>query len=93
MNRQKEEEEHEEAAKNPKLVAQPSIKLTDTLDKFSNAFAVSHSNSNVGIDDKLNSFKDEIIQQMNVRGKTAEERLSSKLDEKFSDLLRLLRGS
>jgi Mg2+ and Co2+ transporter CorA len=49
-----EEEEHEEAAKNCKLVAQSSVKLTDTLDKFSNAFAVSHSNSNGGINDKLN---------------------------------------
>jgi hypothetical protein len=50
------------------------------------------SSDAVDIDDKLNSFKDEIIQQMNVRGKAAEERLSSKLDEKFSDLVRLLRG-
>jgi hypothetical protein len=89
---QKEEEDHEEAAKNCKLVAESSIKLKDTLDKSSNAFTVSRSNSKVGIDDKLNSFKDEIIQQMNAREKAAEERLSSKLDEKFSELVRLLRG-
>jgi hypothetical protein len=31
---QKEEEEHEEAAKHCKLVAKSSIKLTDTMDKF-----------------------------------------------------------
>jgi hypothetical protein len=44
---------------------------------------VSCSNSNVGIDEKLNSFKEEIIQKMD----------ASKLDEKFSDLVRLLRSS
>jgi hypothetical protein len=38
----------------------------------------------------LNSFKEEIIQPMDAREKAADERLSSKLDEKFSDLVRLL---
>jgi hypothetical protein len=93
MKQQKKEEEHEEAAKHCKLVAESYAKLTDTMDKFSNAFAVSRSNSNVGIDEKLNSFKEEIIQQMDAREKAADERLSSKLDEKLSDLVRLLRGS
>ncbi len=51
LKQQKEEDEHEEAAKNCKLVAESSIKLTDTLDKFLNAFAVSRSNSNVVIKD------------------------------------------
>jgi hypothetical protein len=92
LKQQKEEDEHEEAAKNCKLVAESSVNLTDTLDKFSHAFAVSCSNSNVGINEKLISFKEEIIQQMDAREKAAEERLSSKLDEKFSDLFRLLRG-
>jgi hypothetical protein len=92
LKRQKEEDEHEEAAKNRKLVVESSQKLTNTLDKFSNAFAASCSNSNVGIGEKLNSFKEEIIQPMDAREKAADERLSSKLDEKFSDLVRLLRG-
>jgi hypothetical protein len=40
----------------------------------------------------LNSFIDEIFQQMHARKKAAKERLSSELDEEFSDLVRLLRG-
>jgi hypothetical protein len=56
---QKEEEEQQKAAKNRKLVAQSSIK---------------HSNSNGGINDKLNSFKDEINQQMNARGESSRKK-------------------
>jgi hypothetical protein len=36
--------------------------------------AVSHSNSTGGINDKLNSFKDEINQQMNARGESSRKK-------------------
>jgi len=89
LKRQREEEEQLEAAKNHKLVAESSVKLTATLDKFSDAFS---SRSNDGLDEKLSSFKEDILQRMEAREKAAEERMSSKLDEKFGDLLRALRG-
>ncbi len=44
------------------------------------------------INDKLKIFKEEIIQQMDARETAAEQMLSLKLDEKFGDLLWLLRG-
>jgi hypothetical protein len=59
MKCQKEEEEQEEAAKNWKLVANSSVKLSAALDKFSTAFV---------------------------------SKIASKLDEKFGDLVRYLRG-
>ncbi len=59
MKCQKEEEEQEEAAKNWKLVADSSVKLSAALDKFSTAFV---------------------------------SKIASKLDEKFGDLVRYLRG-
>ena len=89
LKRQREEEEQLEAAKNRKLVAESSVKLTATLDKFSDTFS---SRSNHDIDDKLSSFKEDILQRMEAREKAAEARMSSKLDEKFGDLLRALRG-
>jgi hypothetical protein len=89
LKRQREEEEQLEAAKNRKLVAESSVKLTATLDKFSDTFS---SRSNHDIDDKFSSFKEDILQRMEAREKAAEERMSSKLDEKFGDLLRALRG-
>jgi len=39
----KEEKKQEEAAKNQKLVAESSVTLTATLDKFSKAFITSHA--------------------------------------------------
>jgi hypothetical protein len=38
LQHQREEEEQKKAAKNCKLVAESSVKLTATLDKFSDAF-------------------------------------------------------
>jgi hypothetical protein len=78
-----------EAARNRKLVAESSVKLTATLDKFSDAFSL---RSNDGLDEKWSSFKEDILQCMEAREKAAEARISSKLDEKFGDLLRALRG-
>lgn len=42
MKHQKKEEEQEEADKNQKSVAESSVKLTATLNKFSAAFVLSH---------------------------------------------------
>ncbi len=88
MKRQKEEEEQEEAAKNRKLVADSSVKLIETL-----AVLVSNRGSdNAGIDAKLNVFKTDLFQQLDAREQAAEARIASKLDEKFGDLVRILRG-
>jgi hypothetical protein len=88
MKQQKEEEEQEEVAKNQKVVADSSIKLTDTLAAF-----VSNRGSDVAsIDDKLNTFKNDLFQQLDAREQAAEARIASKLDEKFGDLVRILRG-
>lgn len=46
VKHQKEEEVQEEAAKNQKLVAELSVKLTTTLDKFSAAFVSIFGNDN-----------------------------------------------
>jgi hypothetical protein len=46
VKHQKEEEVQEEAAKNQKLVAELSFKLTTTLDKFSAAFVSIFGNDN-----------------------------------------------
>jgi hypothetical protein len=88
MKRQKEEEENEEAAKNRKVVAESSIKLTETLA----AFVSNRGSDNTSIDDKLNTFKIDLLQQLDAREQAAEARIASKLDEKFGDLLRILRG-
>jgi hypothetical protein len=88
MKRQKEEEENEEAAKNRKVVAESSIKLTETLA----AFVSNRGSDNTSIDDKLNTFKTDLLQQLDAREQAAEARIASKLDEKFGDLLRVLRG-
>jgi hypothetical protein len=88
MKRQKEEEENEEAAKNRKVVAESSIKLTETLA----AFVSNRGSDNTSIDDKLNTFKNDLLQQLDAREQAAEARIASKLDEKFGDLLRILRG-
>ena len=87
---QRKEEEQLEAAKICKLVAESSVKLTATLDLFSDAF---FSKSNDCIDEKFSSFKEDILQQVDAREQAAEARISSKLDEKFGDLLRALSGS
>jgi len=50
MKHQKKEEEQEEADKNQKSVAESSVKLTATLDKFSMALVTSHANNNASID-------------------------------------------
>jgi hypothetical protein len=44
------------------------------------------------INDKLNTFKNDLFQQLDAREQAAEARIASKLDEKFDDLLRILRG-
>jgi hypothetical protein len=62
------------------------------LDNFSAAFTSSHGNSNASIDDKLNKFKNDCFQQLDAREQAAEARIASKLDEKFVDLVRFLRG-
>jgi hypothetical protein len=67
LKRQKEEEEQEEAAKNRKLVADSSVKLSATLDNLSAAFVKSNSNDNANIDQKLNAFKNDLFQQLIAR--------------------------
>ncbi len=88
MKRQREEEEQEEAAKNRKVVAESTIKLTDTLA----AFVSNHGSGSASIDDKLTTFKNDLFQQLDAREQAAEARIASKLDEKFGDLVRMLRG-
>jgi predicted RNA-binding protein with RPS1 domain len=89
LKQQREEEEQLEAAKNRKLVAKSSVKLTAILVEFSDAF---FSRSNDGFDEKLSSFKQDILQHMEARKRAADARISSKLDEKFVDLLRAKGG-
>jgi hypothetical protein len=37
-------------------------------------------------------FKNDLLQQLDAREQAVEARIASKLDEKFGDLLRVLRG-
>jgi hypothetical protein len=92
MKHQKGGEEQEEAAKNQALVVESSIKLTAILNKFSAAFVVRRGNKNASIDDKLNQFKYDLFQQLDAREQAVEARIASKLDEKFGDCVRFLRG-
>jgi hypothetical protein len=88
VKRQKEEDEQEDASKNRKLVADSSVKLTEALA----AFVSNRGSDNISIDDKLNTFKNDLFQQLDAREQAAEARIASKLDEKFGDLVRILRG-
>jgi hypothetical protein len=56
------------------------------------AFVSNRGSDNISIDDKLNTFKNDLFQQLDAREQAAEARIASKLDEKFGDLVRILRG-
>jgi hypothetical protein len=69
-----------------------SVKLSAVFDNLSAAFVSSHGNDNASIDQKLNAFKNDLFQQLDAREQAAEARIAAKLDEKFGDLVRILRG-
>lgn len=87
LKRKKEEEEQQEAAKNRKMVAESSVMLCSTLGNTLNALVSGRSND-AQIDEKLNVFKKDLLQELDAREKKSEQ----KLDEKFDAILRLLRG-
>jgi hypothetical protein len=48
--------------------------------------------NNENIDGKLSEFKKDIFKELDAREKQAEQKISDKLDEKFNDQIRFLRG-
>jgi hypothetical protein len=48
--------------------------------------------NNDNVDGKLSEFKNDLLKELDAREKQAEQKLSDKLDEKFSELIRVLRG-
>jgi len=91
LKRKKEEEEQQEASKNRKMVAESSVMLTATLGNTLNQLITARSN-NDNVDGKLSEFKKDLLKELDAREKQAEQKLSDKLDEKFSELIRVLRG-
>jgi len=91
LKRKKEEEEQEEANKNRKMVAESSALLTTTLSNMMTAIVAGRSN-NDNIDGKLSDFKKDLLKELDAREKQAEQKIADKLDEKFADLVRFLRG-
>jgi hypothetical protein len=87
LKRKKEEEEQQEAAKNRKMVAESSVMLCSTVGNTLNALVSGRSND-AQIDEKLNVFKKDLLQELDAREKKSEQ----KLDEKFDAIIRLLRG-
>ena len=81
----------EEANKNRKMVAESSALLTTTLGNTLTALVAGRSN-NDNIDGKLSDFKDALFQELDAREKQTEQKIADKLDEKFADLVRILRG-
>jgi hypothetical protein len=73
------------------MVAESSAMLTATLGNTLNQLITAQSN-NDNIDGKLSEFKKDLLKDLDAREKQAEQKLSDKLDEKFSDLIRVLRG-
>jgi len=65
--------------------------LTAMLGNTLNQLITARSN-NDNIDGKLSEFKKDLLKELDAREKQAEQKLSDKLDEKFSDLIRVLRG-
>jgi aromatic ring-opening dioxygenase catalytic subunit (LigB family) len=93
LKRKKEEEEQQEASKNRKMVAESSVMLTATLGNTLNQLITARSN-NDNVDGKLSEFKKDLLKELDAREKQAEQKIkiSDKLDEKFSDLIHVLRG-
>jgi len=73
------------------MVAESSAMLTAMLGNTLNQLITARSN-NDNIDGKLSEFKKDLLKELDAREKQAEQKLSDKLDEKFSDLIRVLRG-
>jgi argininosuccinate lyase len=74
------------------MVAESSAMLTAMLGNTLNQLITARSN-NDNIDGKLSEFKKDLLKELDAREKQAEQKLSDKLEEKFSDLIRVLRGS
>jgi hypothetical protein len=91
LKQKKEEEEQEEANKNQKMVAESSALLITTLGNTLMALVAGRSN-NDNIDGKLSDFKDALFQELDAREKKTEQKIADKLDEKFADLVCILRG-
>jgi len=73
------------------MVAESSVMLTATLGNTLNQLITARSN-NDNVDGKLSEFKNDLLKELDAREKQAEQKLSDKLDEKFSELIRVLRG-
>jgi hypothetical protein len=73
------------------MVAESSVMLTATLGNTLNQLITARLN-NDNIDGKLSEFKKDLLKELDAREKQAEQKLSDKLDEKFSELIRVLRG-
>jgi argininosuccinate lyase len=73
------------------MVAESSVMLTATLGNTLNQLITARSH-NDNVDAKLSEFKKDLLKELDAREKQAEQKLSDKLDEKFSDLIRVLRG-
>lgn len=73
------------------MVAESSAMLTAMLGNTLNQLITARSN-NDNIDGKLSEFKKDLLKELDAREKQAEQKLSDKLDEKFSELIRVLRG-
>jgi len=73
------------------MVAESSVMLTATLGNTLNQLITARSH-NDNVDGKLSEFKKDLLKELDAREKQAEQKLYDKLDEKFSDLIRVLRG-
>jgi hypothetical protein len=67
------------------------VLLTTTLANMLTALVAGRSNNN-SIDGKLSDFKKDLLKELDAREKQAEQKIADKLDEKFADLVRILRG-
>jgi len=89
LKQKKEEEEQEN--KNRKMVAESSALVTTSLSNTLTALVAGQSN-NDNIDGKLSDFKKDLLKELDAREKQVEQKIADKLDEKFADLVRFLRG-